>query len=37
MGQCMKPIAFTITTARFYEIEDKHQKLSSDKGVGSVQ
>ena len=25
-----------ITTANFYEIEDKHQKLSCVKGVGSM-
>ena len=32
----LQPIAFIFTTANFDEIEDEHQKLSSDKGVGSV-
>ena len=30
-----QPVAFKITTTNFDEIEDKHQKFYSDKGVGS--
>ena len=35
--ETLQPIAIEITTINFDEIEDKHQTLLSDEGVGSVQ